>query len=36
VLIPVVLILFGIADIVADKVDEHVEAIPACAHRPRS
>ena len=34
VLIPVVLILFGIADIVADKVDERLEAMPAGEDRP--
>jgi hypothetical protein len=34
VLIPVVLILFGIADIVADKVDERLEATPAGEDRP--
>jgi hypothetical protein len=28
VLLPVVLVLFGIADIVADKVDQYVEAAP--------
>jgi hypothetical protein len=36
VLIPVVLVLFGIADIVADKVDERVEAMPASEQGPRS
>jgi uncharacterized membrane protein (DUF2068 family) len=36
VLIPVVLVLFGIADIVADKVDERVEAMPASEHETRS
>jgi hypothetical protein len=34
VLIPVVLILFGIADAVADKVDERVNAQPASEHGP--
>jgi len=32
VLIPVVLVLFGIADIVADKVDERLETEPASEH----